>query len=91
MRWFDLQEGLVKISKRDLQEFVTKLKSLESEMEMKETHAPFTKDQLIETLMNCGLKQEKMLEFQNLKDQLSNARVKLIDAKPWKRKILCVA
>ncbi|MDI6904783.1 MAG: class I SAM-dependent methyltransferase [Candidatus Bathyarchaeia archaeon] len=91
VQWFDLEDGLIKISKGDLQEFATKFKSLNSEIEMKETHAPFTKAQIVRILMKCGLKPKKVLGFQNIKDQLLNVGVELMDAEPWKRKILCVA
>jgi len=89
--WFDLKSGVIRISKRDLQEFATKIKSINSEMEMKETHAPFTKAEIIRILVKCGLKPQEVLEFQNIKDQLLNVGLQLIDTEPWNRKILCIA
>lgn len=89
VQWFNLENGLIMVSKRDLQEFTTK--PLNSEIEMKETHTPFTKTQIVRTLMRCGFKPQEVLEFQNIKEKLLNAGVKLIDVEPWKRKVLCVA
>ncbi|HDI73559.1 MAG TPA: class I SAM-dependent methyltransferase [Candidatus Korarchaeota archaeon] len=90
-RWIGLGDGKVKISKRDLQEFATKIRSLDSSLEMVETHAPFTREELLKMLMECHLTPTLMIEFQSIEDKLSEAGIKLLDSKPWMRKILCMA
>lgn len=87
-------EDRVSISKRNLQDFVTKIWSFNSPMEaieMEETHTPFSRAELEELLQGMGFTWEKWVTFENIEKDFDRHGVELMGSQPWNRKFLLIA
>jgi ubiquinone/menaquinone biosynthesis C-methylase UbiE len=91
---YHIDDGVVKISKRTLQDFLTKDWSLNSpmeSMEMRETHNVFQKDKAIRFIESAGLLFHKWIPFSNIREDLGRLKGELLEGEPWFRKFLLVA
>lgn len=87
-------DGNIRISRRDLQDFLTKDWSLNSSMEsleMNETHNVFQERQATEMVSSAGLKVREWISFRNIQKDLDRHGGTLIKGKSWFRKFLLVA
>ncbi|MDY6966623.1 MAG: class I SAM-dependent methyltransferase [Halobacteriota archaeon] len=83
----------IEISRRDAQDFVTKIWSLNSpmeEIEMNETHTPFSRREVEELFSDLGLTQKEWVEFENIGVDFSHYGIKPLNFIPWFRKFLFV-
>ena len=90
----DLGSGKVRISRRSLQDFLTKDWSLGSSMEqieMNETHNVFAEADTRRLLTAAGFDVLEWLEFLDIGIELQRHGGQLIEGKPWHRKFLLVA
>lgn len=89
-----LSRGKYKISKRDLQDFVTKTWSLNSPMEtmeMNETHASFSEKEARKITQNVGFSTRKFITFTNIEGDLKLHNISLEGkTDPWNRKFMLV-
>jgi len=86
--------GLVRISKRCLQDFLTKTWSLGSAMEsveMDETHNVFERQALTRLLEAAGLRPERWTNFADIREDLVRAGGRLLSGTGWFRKFLLVS
>ena len=90
-----LSKGKYKISKRDLQDFVTKTWSLNSPMEtmeMNETHASFSEKEAKKITQNAGFSIKQFITFTNIEGDLKLHNISLEGkTDPWNRKFMLVA
>jgi len=90
-----LSKGKYEISKRDLQDFVTKTWSLKSPMEtmeMNETHASFSEKEAKRITQNAGFSTKKFITFTNIEGDLKLHNISLEGkTDPWDRKFMLVA
>ncbi len=87
-------DGTLWLSRRDLQDFVTKIWSFGTAMEdleMRETHCPFGCEHLMGLLNDAGLKLEEWLPFEEVAEDLTERGMELIDGLSWPREFLPVA
>ncbi|TES86597.1 class I SAM-dependent methyltransferase [Candidatus Aerophobetes bacterium] len=87
-------ENMVKISKRCLQDFLTKYWALNSPMEsieMRETHSVFEKTETIELVESLGFQVREWIPFSDIGNDLKRAEGELLEGKTWFRKFLLVA
>jgi ubiquinone/menaquinone biosynthesis C-methylase UbiE len=87
-------EGALKIHRRALQDFLTKIWSLNSPMEsieMRETHNVFERKQTTGLLESEGFVVESWRPFSDIQGDLGRIGGKLLEGKPWLRKFLLVA
>ncbi|KPK83678.1 MAG: hypothetical protein AMJ81_07660 [Phycisphaerae bacterium SM23_33] len=87
-------EGVIRIAKRTLQDFLTKAHWLDSameELEMKETHNVFQSSGTIGMLESAGLAVEEWIEFADIRRDLASFGAGLTAGGPWRRKFLAVA
>ena len=87
-------KGNIIISKRALQDFLTKIWSFDSpmqEIEMNETHNVFGRDETKKFLSETGLTVDRWIEFADIEDDLKRVGGRLINADSWNRKFLCRA
>ena len=86
--------GPIRISKRCLQDFLTKdmwlNTSLES-LEMRETHNVFQSQQAIDLATAAGFSVKECIRFTNIQLDLDRHGAKLIEGDTWPRKTLLVA
>ncbi|NIP44710.1 MAG: methyltransferase domain-containing protein [candidate division Zixibacteria bacterium] len=85
---------IIRISKRTLQDFLSKdifLNSPMESLEMNETHNVFTRGEVEDCLAAVGMRIEDWIEFMDVTDDLINKDGRFISGKPWMRKFLCVA
>jgi ubiquinone/menaquinone biosynthesis C-methylase UbiE len=85
---------IIRISKRTLQDFLSKDTFLNSPMEsleMNETHNVFTRREIEDCLAAVGMKIEDWIEFMDITNDLIEKDGRFISGKPWMRKFLCVA
>jgi ubiquinone/menaquinone biosynthesis C-methylase UbiE len=85
---------IIRISKRTLQDFLSKdifLNSPMESLEMNETHNVFTRREVEDCLAAVGMKIEDWIEFMDVADDLIKKDGRFISGKPWMRKFLCVA
>nr|BAL54688.1 NUDIX hydrolase [uncultured Acetothermia bacterium]BAL58326.1 hypothetical protein HGMM_OP1C021 [Candidatus Acetothermum autotrophicum] len=87
-------DGTLWLSKRDLQDFVTKIWAFGTaieDLEMRETHCPFGRDQLEALLQEAHLNLTEWLAFEEISEDLQEHGIKLIEGSSWPRKFLLVA
>ncbi len=87
-------DGTVWLSKRDLQDFVTKIWAFGTaleDLEMRETHCPFGRDQLEALLQEARLQLTEWLAFEEISEDLNGHGIELIEGTSWPRKFLLVA
>ena len=87
-------DGGVRLSRRCLQDFLTKDWSLNSsmeEMEMNETHNVFEQHATSELVASAGLIVRRWIEFSDIMVDLGRHGGHLIEGQPWRRKFLLVA
>ncbi len=92
LRWLDSDTLL--ISRRDLQDFVTKTWSLNSPMEkieMTETHTTFSEEELRELIKETDLVWEDFIAFHSIEINLNSHHITLLEESPWNRKFLLIA
>lgn len=90
----DAGGGNIRISRRCLQDFLSKDWSLNSameEMEMNETHNVFEEKATSELVASSGLKVRQWIGFSDITVDLDRHGVRLIEGDPWRRKFLLVA
>lgn len=90
----DMGDGIVRIQKRPLQDFLTKYWSLNSPMEsieMKETHNVFEKTETTRLMESGGLSVRRWIPFSDIRKDLKRAGGDLLQGEPWHRKFLLVA
>ena len=93
-RHHDMGEGTVRISKRCLQDFLTKDWSLNSTMEsveMNETHNVFAKTETTRLIESSGFLVGQWISFLDIRDDLKRAKGELLEGEPWFRKFLLIA
>ncbi len=89
-----LGEGRIRLSRRCLQDFLTKEWSLSTAMEameMGETHNVFEQGDITRLVEVAGLAAREWLPFADIRDDLAQAGGELIEGEPWRRKFLLVA
>jgi ubiquinone/menaquinone biosynthesis C-methylase UbiE len=87
-------DGTLWFSRRDLQDFVTKIWSLGTameELEMQETHCPFGREQLETLLPEAGLTLTEWLAFEEIAEDFKEYGIELVEGTSWPRKFLLVA
>jgi len=87
-------DGGIRLSRRCLQDFLTKDWSLNSameEMEMNETHNVFAEHATRELVASGGLSVRRWIEFSDITVDLERHGGRLIEGRPWRRKFLLVA
>lgn len=90
-----LSSDRYEISRRDIQDFVTKTWSLNSpmeEIEMKETHASFSREEAEAIVRKAGLSVDSFITFTNIGEDLKLHHISLTSTTPpWNRKFLLTA
>lgn len=87
-------DGMLWLSRRDLQDFVTKIWSFGTameELEMHETHCPFGREQIEALLREAHLTMTEWLAFEEISEDLKDHRIELVESASWPRKFLVVA
>lgn len=87
-------DGGIHLSRRCLQDFLTKDWSLNSsmeEIEMNETHNVFVEQEMRELVTSAGLNVRRWIEFSEIAIDLERHGGQLIEGQPWRRKFLLVA
>jgi len=90
----ELAGGHVRLSRRCLQDFLTKDWSLGTameSMEMRETHNVFRKDELAAQVREAGLVVQEWAEFSEIVTDLDRHGGRLVEGSPWRRKFLLTA
>jgi len=90
-----LNSGKYEISRRDIQDFVTKtwfINSPMEEIEMKETHASFSREEAEAIVQKAGLLIDNFITFTNIEEDLKLHHISLTSTtSPWNRKFLLTA
>ncbi|MHC5039203.1 MAG: class I SAM-dependent methyltransferase [Planctomycetota bacterium] len=89
-----LPNGNLRISRRGLQDFLTKDWALDSPMEsieMRETHNVFTQEETRALVEDAGLRLHRWIPFSDIRNDIAEAKGKLAVGEPWFRKFLLVA
>lgn len=90
-----LGKGLYEIERRDLQDFVSKTWSFNSpmeDMEMKETHASFSKEEVQGMVRKAGFSPAQFITFTDIENDLRDHRIELKrKTSPWHRKFLLIS
>jgi hypothetical protein len=87
-------DGNIRISRRCLQDFLTKSWSLNSAMEqieMNETHNVFEESATRKLVASTGLSVQEWIGFSDIAVDLEHHGGRLIEGAPWWRKFLLVA
>jgi ubiquinone/menaquinone biosynthesis C-methylase UbiE len=87
-------EGSIRISRRSLQDFLTKDWSLDTPMEtieMNETHNVFSERETRDLVAAAGLTVSRWISFSDIREDLRRHGAMLIEGDPWDRKFLLVA
>jgi ubiquinone/menaquinone biosynthesis C-methylase UbiE len=87
-------DNRIRISKRCLQDFLSKTWSLNSPMEsieMNETHNVFDKKETIQLIESSGFAFHSWKAFSDIRKDLKEAKGELLEGEAWKRKFLLVA
>lgn len=82
------------LSRRDLQDFVTKIWAFGTaieDLEMRETHCPFGREQIEALLKEAHFSLREWLAFEEISEDLKEHGIELIEGASWPRKFLCVA
>jgi ubiquinone/menaquinone biosynthesis C-methylase UbiE len=90
----DIGDNEVRISKRCLQDFLTKDWSFNSPMEsieMNETHNVFRKQEAGQLIESSGFSVCKWIPFSNIQEEIKRVGGKLLEGKTWFRKFLLIA
>ncbi len=85
---------LIRISRRNLQDFATKTWSYKSpleEMEMRETHCPFSRADLEQLIEGEGLHSTEWIAFHQITRDLEPQGMELVEGESWPRKFLMIA
>ena len=86
-------EGVVRIPKRCLQDFLTKdmwLNTSMEPMEMSETHNVFEQAEITQLLEAAGFAVRRWIPFADISEELARAGGELLEGEPWFRKFLSV-
>ncbi len=90
-----LGSGIYEIGRRDLQDFVTKTWSFNSpmeDMEMNETHAPFSRREAEAIVRRAGFSPMQFILLTNIENDLKDHRIELKrKTSPWYRKFLLIS
>ncbi len=84
----------VRISKRCLQDFLSKYWSLNSpmeSMEMKETHNVFEKTETVKLMESSGFLVREWIDFSDIGKDLRKVGGQLLEGEAWFRKFLCIS
>lgn len=87
-------DGTLWLSRRDLQDFVTKIWSFGTaieDVEMRETHCPFGREQIEALLKEACFILTEWLAFEEIAEDLKEHRIELVQGASWPRKFLLVA
>jgi len=87
-------DGTLWLSRRDLQDFVTKIWAFGTaieDLEMRETHCPFDREKLETLLSKAQLTLREWLTFEEISEDLAEHEIELIESTSWPRKFLLVA
>jgi ubiquinone/menaquinone biosynthesis C-methylase UbiE len=86
--------GAIRMSRRNLQDFLTKDWALDSAMEsieMNETHSVFSRQETTEQVAAAGLTVREWIPFADIREDLERRGGVLVEGEPWFRKFLMVA
>ena len=90
-----LGPDLYEMERRDLQDFVTKTWALRSpmeEMEMNETHAPFSRREAEAVVRRAGFLPKRFITLTSIESDLRDHRIELKGkTSPWHRKFLLIS
>ena len=89
--WSEVECGLVRISKRDLQDFASKADRLDEEFEMRETHVLWTASRIVKLLDDMQLQVVKFETEGNLEELLERLKIKLLDRWGWNQHFSLIA
>lgn len=87
-------DGTLSISRRDLQDFVTKIWSFGTaieDLEMRETHCPFGREQIEALLKEARFILTEWLTFEDIAEDLKEHGIELVEGASWPRKFLLIA
>jgi ubiquinone/menaquinone biosynthesis C-methylase UbiE len=87
-------DNRIRMSKRCLQDFLSKTWSLNTPMEsieMNETHNVFEKERTIQLVESSGFAVSRWTAFSDIRNDLKEAGGELLEGEAWKRKFLLVA
>lgn len=87
-------DNIVKISKRCLQDFLTKYWSFNTpmeSMEMNETHNVFRKSEIVGLIESLGFSVSKWVVFSNIQTDIKRVKGELLEGSFWFRKFLFIA
>lgn len=90
----DVKDGVIKISRRHLQDFLTKTWALGSpmeSMEMNETHNVFEQRETSRLVQTAGFAIDKWIDFSDIRQDLKLAGGELLTGRPWFRKFLLIS
>jgi ubiquinone/menaquinone biosynthesis C-methylase UbiE len=90
----NMGDGIIRILKRPLQDFLTKYWSLNSPMEsieMKETHNVFEKTETARLVESSGLVVRRWIPFSDIRKDLTRVGGILLQGDSWFRKFLLIA
>jgi ubiquinone/menaquinone biosynthesis C-methylase UbiE len=90
----DLGDGLVRMRRRCLQDWLTKEWALDSPMEsleMNETHNAFSEDEVRRFLEQGGFSVEEWVPFAEVHQDLARVGGEFVAGVPWQRKFLAVS
>ncbi len=89
-----INDNTVKVSKRCLEDFLSKYWSLNSpmeSMEMKETHNVFEKTKTVKLIESSGFLVRQWIDFSDIGKDLRAVGGQLLEGEAWFRKFLCIA
>lgn len=89
-----INDNTARISKRCLQDFLSKYWSLNSpmeSMEMKETHNVFEKTETIKLMESSGFVVREWIDFSDIGKDLRKVGGQLLEGEAWFRKFLCIS
>jgi|GEM_PF-108634 len=87
-------DGTLWLSRRDLQDFVTKIWAFGTaieDVEMRETHCPFDREKIEALLSKAQLTLREWLTFEEIAEDLAEHGIELVEGTSWPRKFLLVA
>ena len=88
-----MNDGIVRISKRCLQDFLTKIPTMNTgmeEMEMNETHNVFAEDESRRLVESAGFSVREWISFLSIGVELSRRGGELVEGELWDRMFLLV-
>ena len=90
----NIGDGVVRVPRRCLQDFLTKIWSLNSpmeSMEMNETHNVFEQGEITRLVEDAGFSTDRWISFSDIRDDLKRIGGQLVAGEPWLRKFLLIA